>query len=60
MEKQFLETLDGDEKEALLGGEYEIVTNKNRGTLFIAARIRDNLEEEVDTATVFHPIQLSM
>ena len=44
------------EGETLLGGEYEMVSTQKRGTLFIEARIRDDLEEEVDAATVLHPI----
>lgn len=44
-----------DQEDILLGGEYEVVTIKKSGTLFIEARIRDDLEEEVDTATVLHP-----
>ena len=48
--------LSASEKEpSLLDGEYVLVTSKKCGTLFIEARIRDNEEEEIDTATVLPP-----
>ncbi|KAG0651195.1 Pachytene checkpoint [Hyphodiscus hymeniophilus] len=59
MEKSTSEDgISGDE-EGLLEGDYEIVTTKKRGTIFIEARIRDELEDEVDVATRHLEEQLS-
>ena len=35
--------ISGDAGVSLLGGDYEVVRTKKRGTLFIEARIRDGL-----------------
>ena len=52
------EKINGDAGVSLLGGDYEVVTTKKRGTLFIEARIRDGLEDEVDASTVLIPFYL--
>jgi hypothetical protein len=54
MEKMMAGEMISGEEESLLGGAYETVTTQKRGILFIEARIRNDLEVEVDTATVFH------
>lgn len=41
-----------DQPDTLLGGEYEVITLPKRGILFVEARVRDDLDVEVDTATV--------
>lgn len=52
MEKATAKAMNSGEGEALLGEEYEIVTTQKHGILFIEARMRDDLELEVDIATV--------
>ena len=52
------EKISGNAGVSLLGGDYEVVTTKKRGTLFIEARIRDGLEDEVDASTVLIPFYL--
>jgi hypothetical protein len=56
MEKVTVKVKTSGEEEALLGGDDEIVpsTTQKQGILFIEARIREDVEEEVDTATVFY------
>jgi hypothetical protein len=44
---------------ASLGGEYETVTTKKRGTVFVEARIRDDTADEVDIASVVCPYYIS-
>jgi hypothetical protein len=43
-----------------LTGDFEFVEPQKRGILFIEARMRDDLELEVDSAVVFHLILRSL
>ena len=56
MENATVKVKTSGEEEALLGGDDEIVlsTTQKQGILFIEARIRNDVEEEVDTAIVFY------
>ena len=49
-----------EEEASLLEEEYVVITNKKRGSLFIEARIRDDVEEEMNTAMVVHEAQHSV
>lgn len=60
MEKQKSMADASGEEASLLDGEYVVVTNKKRGSLFIEARIRDDVEEEMNTAMVVHEAQHSV
>jgi hypothetical protein len=45
-----------NEKVSLLGGDYVVVIGNRKakpGTLFVEARIRDDMQEEVDTVKVY-------
>jgi hypothetical protein len=60
MEKQKSKLDRSEEEASLLDGEYVVVTNKKLGLLFIEARIRDDVEEEMNTAMVVHKAQHSV
>jgi hypothetical protein len=57
MEREEKKVRVSKDEVALLDGEYVVVTKKKLGTLFIEARIRDDVEEEMDTAKVVHEAQ---
>lgn len=59
MEREIDELNAPEEEPSLLDGEYVVVANNKCGTLFIEARIRDDEEEEMDIATVFHDVPFS-